>query len=95
MKNNFKKNSNENIDNNVEANKKFDNTVNPLDELMDNSTFMSKLKKSDRACANWRKNGLIPYVKLGGRIYYKNKDVAEFIERGVVKKDNLQRKIFD
>lgn len=85
MKNDFKKNSNENIDNNVEANKKFDNTVNPLDELMDNSTFMIKLKKSDRACANWRKKGLIPYVKLGGRIYYKNKDVAEFIERNVVK----------
>jgi hypothetical protein len=88
MKDNFKKinNSymNENIGN-IELNTECEKENNPLEELIDNANFIRLLGISDRTSINWRKRGLIPYVKLGGYIYYKKKDVKAFIERNVVK----------
>ena len=52
-------------------------TVKCESEDIDNKTLMRKWNRSERTLANYRRQGL-NYHKIGGRIYYQQKDLDAF-----------------
>jgi len=49
--------------------------------ILDNSDFMEMFRISAKTAQNSRDEGLIEYVQVKGKIYYKLKDVQKFLER--------------
>ncbi|MGM1055615.1 MAG: helix-turn-helix domain-containing protein [Bacteroidota bacterium] len=49
--------------------------------ILDNSDFMEMFGISTRTAQNWRDEGLIDYAQVKGKIFYKLKDVQNFLER--------------
>ncbi|MGB8704952.1 MAG: helix-turn-helix domain-containing protein [Gillisia sp.] len=51
------------------------------DLLLDNADFIQLFKISAKTAQNWRTEGLIEYSQVKGKIYYRLKDIREFINR--------------
>lgn len=43
--------------------------------LLTNEELMDFLKCTARTIANYRKKGILPFTKFGGKIYYKEEDI--------------------
>jgi hypothetical protein len=54
---------------------------NLLADLIDNFTFIRTLNISPRTSANWRKKGLVPYIKIGGLVYFHATDLKSIIDK--------------
>lgn len=53
-----------------------------LDEPMyDKQDILQKFHISERTLVTWRKNGLLPYFKIGGKIYYPKNLVEAQLEQ--------------
>lgn len=49
--------------------------------LLDNTDFIQLFKISAKTAQHWREEGLIQYVQVKGKIYYRLVDIKEFINR--------------
>jgi hypothetical protein len=56
----------------------------PEVDLWDNSEIIRKWKISERTLASWRKNGLISYVQVSGKIWYTKEGRDEFLKRNLI-----------
>lgn len=43
-----------------------------------------------RALQTYRDNGLIPYSNIGGKFFYKEVDIQQILEEGLIKKENKE-----
>ncbi len=60
-------------------------TLSELKELiMDKQDVMQLLHISSGTLLNWRSEGILPYIKLGGKIYYYKPDILKLLERYLV-----------
>jgi hypothetical protein len=50
-------------------------------QLLDNQDLCLLLKTSKRTLQRYRKNGLLPFYSLEGKVYYKSSDIHEFIRK--------------
>jgi len=46
------------------------------------SELSQKLKLSRRSLQDYRNEGRIPYIKLGGKILYRSSDIEKLLENG-------------
>jgi hypothetical protein len=58
-----------------------DKVKKPGDIYLDNADMIKLMKISKGTLNNWRKNGTIPYSKLGHKFYYLLSDVEKLIEQ--------------
>lgn len=63
--------------------------VKPEEDLWDNSDLIRNWKVSDRTLSDWRKNGLISYIQVNGKIWYTKKAREGFLEKHLVKDGGL------
>jgi DNA-binding transcriptional MerR regulator len=64
------------------------------DELLDTQDLCLLLKASKRTLQRYRKNGLIAFHLIEGKVYYKSSDVHEFIRHSfqpAVKSNSTQK----
>jgi excisionase family DNA binding protein len=52
------------------------------DSFYTDCELATKLKISRRSLQDYRNEGRIPYIKLGGKILYKSSDVEKLLEEG-------------
>ncbi len=71
--------------NSIESNFLNTNVKENKDELLDNSDLLKFLKITSRTAQNYRDKGLIPFSKIGSKIFYKKSDVIEFIDKHRIK----------
>lgn len=57
-----------------------------IDFWMDKRDVLEKLHISSRTLQTWRSNGLIPYKKIGRKIYYWYSDLIEVLKTKPVSK---------
>jgi len=63
--------------------------ANPLEDTwLDVHEVFQLLKISKRTLQNYRDNGIIPYSKIGGKIYYKASDIQHHLESHYVSINN-------
>jgi len=56
------------------------NRLNPLSETwLDISDVCLLLKISKRTLQAYRDNGILPFSKVGGKIYFKSSDIEEYL----------------
>jgi hypothetical protein len=51
------------------------------DELLDTQDLCLLLKASKRTLQRYRRNGVLPFHFLEGKVYYKQSDIHEFIRK--------------
>ena len=51
-----------------------------LDELMDGFDVMKALHISQRTLQTLRSNRTLPYAKLGGKVYYRRRDIEKVLD---------------
>jgi hypothetical protein len=51
-----------------------------LENLVDKQVLLQELHVSDRTLYNWRKQGLLAFIKLMGKIYYSRLDLRDFFQ---------------
>jgi len=56
--------------------------------IMDEADAIFYLKVSKRCLSNWREQGVLPFHKLGGKIYYIQSEVLDAIKSGRIKIKN-------
>ena len=49
-------------------------------EFIDNSDLCMQLKISKRTAQTWRSSGMLPYVQISKKIYYKYSDIKKHME---------------
>ena len=54
-------------------------------EVLDNTDLKKLLKVSERTLATWREEGILPYSKVGGKIYYDPKEIQDVLSRNRVR----------
>lgn len=54
-------------------------------EFMDNADFIQLMNISKRTAQSWRDKGVIPFVQIGAKIYYKASDVDAFLNQHYTK----------
>ncbi len=57
-----------------------------LEDWIDNQDVMSRLHISIRTLQKLRSNGILPYTKINGKIYYLRQDVEELLNRNYGRK---------
>lgn len=60
----------------------------PSERILNSYDFLKLMDISKRTAQYWRANGIIKYVEIGNKIYYKMVDVEEMIEKNYKKKRN-------
>jgi len=55
-------------------------TTKPDFDFVDNADLVHILKVSARTLANWRKDGTLKHLRMGGKIYYNLADIKEMME---------------
>jgi len=50
------------------------------DKWIDKQDVLLKMNISSRTLFNWRKNNILPFTKLGGKIYYRESDLKAMLE---------------
>jgi len=58
--------------------------VEPHNGWLDNQAVCRRLNISKRSLQTFRDKGLIPYSQIGHKCFYKQEDVAEFLEKNRV-----------
>ena len=56
------------------------------DQGLDAQAVCLALNISKRALQTYRDNGLIPYSNIGGKFFYKEVDIQQILEEGLIKK---------
>ena len=51
------------------------------DELLDTQDLCLLLKASKRSLQRYRRNGVLPFHTIEGKVYYKSSDIHEFIRK--------------
>lgn len=51
-----------------------------IEPFIDNSDFIRIFKISNSTAKNWRSKGVIPYVQIENKIYYKTEDIRELFK---------------
>jgi len=54
----------------------------PKTKWFDKADLLMLLHISSRTLQNWRSKGIIPFTRIKGKIYYKETDVYELLEKG-------------
>ncbi|WP_304144583.1 MULTISPECIES: helix-turn-helix domain-containing protein [Mesoflavibacter] len=54
--------------------------ANPEYIIFDNSEIMQLFKISSKTASNWREEGILPYVQIKAKIYYKLSDLQKVID---------------
>lgn len=54
--------------------------TNPRDGWMDSADVCHALGISKRTLQTWRNNGKIAFAMLGGKVYYKESDIADLLK---------------
>jgi hypothetical protein len=49
--------------------------------LLDNEEIMRRFKIADSTTKEWRKKGLLPYQKIGGKVFYHKADIESLIKK--------------
>ena len=71
-------------------------TVQPEEDLWDNSDLIRNWKVSERTLATWRKNKIISYIQVGSKIWYPKLAREEFLFKNLVDNDkDLDSKEFE
>ena len=64
-----------------ELNNKIETILSPdYLQFVDNDEFLKIMKVSKRTAQVWRDEGLLTFVQIGSKIYYRHKDIGEFLE---------------
>ncbi|MBI1226851.1 MAG: helix-turn-helix domain-containing protein [Bacteroidetes bacterium] len=50
-------------------------------ELLDNSDIIRLLKISKNTAAAWRDKGMLPFTKIGKKIYYQHSEIRYLLRR--------------
>ena len=53
--------------------------VNHLNRMVDNFELCARLQLSRRTLQDYRNNGVIPYIQLGGKILYRESDIQKIL----------------
>jgi predicted DNA-binding transcriptional regulator AlpA len=68
--------------NNTSKRKIIHNVPDPLSERwMDKQEVLELLHISESTLQKWRKNGLLPFSRILGKIYYKESDILQLLEK--------------
>lgn len=51
----------------------------PFSEWVDNVELMERLHVSVRTVQTWRSAGILPYAKVGRKLFYRREDVAKLL----------------
>ncbi|SFN38462.1 Helix-turn-helix domain-containing protein [Bizionia echini] len=54
---------------------------NPEYIIFDNADVMQLFKISSKTASNWREEGILPYVQIKGKLYYKLSDIHAVIDQ--------------
>lgn len=52
-----------------------------LQKWMDKQDVLQKMSISEGTLKNWRKKKLLPYARIGKKIYYREHDIQAMLER--------------
>jgi len=63
--------------------------VKPEEDLWDNSDLVRNWKVSERTLSDWRKNGIISYVQVNGKVWYPRYAREEFLDKHLTKDEGL------
>lgn len=55
--------------------------LNPEDLFCDNEEFLKIMKISRRTSQFWRNTGIIGFVQIGNKIYFRLKDIQELLNK--------------
>ena len=55
--------------------------LNPDDLFCDNEEFLKMMKISRRTSQFWRNTGIIKFIQIGNKIYFRLKDIQELLNR--------------
>ena len=64
--------------------------VKPENDLWDNSDIIRRWHISERTLAEYRRKGLISFVKVGGKIWYQREAREEFLHRNLINVENAR-----
>ena len=53
---------------------------------MDSADVCRVLNITKRTLQSYRDKGILPYTRIGGKFFYRERDLADYLERGTVKK---------
>jgi hypothetical protein len=56
-----------------------------LDSWLDSYEVMKRLHISKRTLFRWRKKGIVPYTRMGGKYFYREKDVQRVMMKNYKK----------
>lgn len=56
------------------------------DGYMDSADVCRVLSITKRTLQSYRDKGILPYTRIGGKFFYRERDLADYLERGTVKK---------
>jgi hypothetical protein len=62
--------------------------VKPEQDLWDNADIIKNWKVSERTLSDWRRKGLINYVRVNGKIWYPRDAREEFLQRNLINVEN-------
>ncbi len=62
---------------------KDDLTVLDGETWMDKQAVLNRMHISERTLQNWRKKKLLRFARIGGRIYYRETDLAEMLRNAL------------
>ena len=58
------------------------------DVWIDKQEIMMRLHISNRTLQNWRSSGLLPFARIGKKIFYKESDLKNLLNAHVKQKSN-------
>ncbi|NCA77069.1 MAG: DNA-binding protein [Alphaproteobacteria bacterium] len=68
------------------------NPIKPDCGWLDHQDVCRRLKISKRTLDHYREMGFLPYSKLGGKVYYRESDLNEYLEKHIrIKKSRSHR----
>ena len=65
----------------------------PFNEWVDNVELMERLHVSIRTVQTWRSAGLLPYAKVGRKLFYRREDVAKLLGDAFNAVNNVNDKV--
>ena len=62
--------------------------LNPDDLFCDNEEFLKIMKISRRTSQFWRNTGIISFIQIGNKIYFRLKDIQELLNKNYKPSNN-------